>query len=91
MIFQAVLSNQDHPDYGVATIPFPIPSGQYAHCIELLEALEIGSALQTDCLLDEISGPTRMRPASRPATCVVCGTSTGCTATHRTCWRRLSH
>ena len=57
MIFQAILSNPDHPDYGVATIPFPIPSGQYAHCIELLEALEIGSALQTDCLLDEISGP----------------------------------
>ena len=57
MIFQAILSNPDHPDYGVATIPFPISSGQYAHCIELLEALEIGSALQTDCLLDEISGP----------------------------------
>lgn len=57
MIFQAVLSNPDHPDYGVATIPFPIPSGQYAHCIELLEALEIGSTLQTDCLLNEISGP----------------------------------
>ena len=56
MIFQAVLSNPDHPDYGVATIPFPIPSGQYAHCIELLEALEIGSALQADCLLDEIRG-----------------------------------
>ncbi len=57
MMFQAVLSNPDHPDYGVATIPFPIPSGQYAHCIELLEALEIGSALQADCLLDEIRGP----------------------------------
>mgnify|MGYP004694905601 CR=1 FL=1 len=39
MIFQAVLSNPDHLDYGVATIPFPIPHGQYAHCIELLEAL----------------------------------------------------
>ena len=25
MMFQAVLSNRDHPEYGVATIPFPIP------------------------------------------------------------------
>ena len=24
MMFQAVLSNRDHPEYGVATIPFPI-------------------------------------------------------------------
>ena len=26
MMFQAVLSNRDHPEYGVATIPFPIPA-----------------------------------------------------------------
>lgn len=37
MMFQAVLSNRDHPEYGVATIPFPIPHDQYAHCIDLLE------------------------------------------------------
>lgn len=24
-MFQAVLSNPDHPDYGVVTIPFPSP------------------------------------------------------------------
>ena len=29
----AVLSNPGHPEYGVATIPFPIPHDQYAHCI----------------------------------------------------------
>ena len=40
MMIQAVLGNPNHPEYGVATIPFPIPHDQYAHCMELLEALE---------------------------------------------------
>lgn len=45
MMIQAVLGNPHHPEYGVATIPFPIPRDQHAHCMELLEALEIeGSA-----------------------------------------------
>ena len=54
MIFQAVLSNPDHPEYGVATIPFPVPHDQYAYCIELLEALEIGDAVKADCQVQEI-------------------------------------
>ena len=32
MMIQAVLGNPYHPEYGVATIPFPIPHDQYAHC-----------------------------------------------------------
>lgn len=35
MMIQAVLSNPSHPEYGVATIPFPIPHDQYAHCINV--------------------------------------------------------
>ena len=35
MMIQAVLGNPNHPEYGVATIPFPIPRDQYAHCMEL--------------------------------------------------------
>ena len=54
MMFQAILSNPSHQEYGVATIPFPIPHDQYAHCIELLEALEIGDALKTDCKVEKI-------------------------------------
>ena len=54
MMIQAVLGNPNHPEYGVATIPFPIPHDQYAHCIELLEALEIGDALKTDCKVEKI-------------------------------------
>ena len=53
-MFQAVLSNPDHPEYGVATIPFPIPRDQYAHCMELLEALEIGDAVKADCQVEKI-------------------------------------
>ena len=51
MMFQAVLSNRDHPEYGVTTISFPIPRDQYAYCIELLEALEIGDAVKADCMI----------------------------------------
>ena len=54
MMFQAVLSNRAHPEYGVATIPFPIPRDQYAHCMELLEALEIGDAVKADCKVEKI-------------------------------------
>ena len=36
-MMSAVLSNPSHPEYGVATIPFPIPRDQYAHCMELFE------------------------------------------------------
>ena len=54
MMIQAVLSNPSHPEYGVATIPFPIPRDQYAHCVELLEALEIGDAVKADCKVERI-------------------------------------
>ena len=55
MMIQAVLGNPNHPEYGVATIPFPIPHDQYAHCMELLEALEIGDAVKADCQAQEIN------------------------------------
>ena len=54
MMFQAILSNPSHPEYGVATIPFPIPHDQYTHCMELLEALEIGDAVKADCKVEKI-------------------------------------
>ena len=55
MMIQAVHGNPHHPEYGVATIPFPIPHDQYAHCMELLEALEIGDAVKADCQVQEIN------------------------------------
>ena len=56
MMIQAVLGNPNHPEYGVATIPFPIPHDQYAHCMDLLEALEIGDAVRADCKVEKIDG-----------------------------------
>ena len=51
MILQAELRNPAHPEYGTVSIPFPIPRDQYAHCMELLAALEIGDAVKADCMI----------------------------------------
>ena len=57
-MMRAVLRNAAHPEYGEATIPFPIPEEEYDHCLELLEALEIGNAVNRDCKVEEIQkGP----------------------------------
>ena len=42
---QVILSNPKHPEYGQATIPLPLAQNQYEDCVELLEKLEIGSAI----------------------------------------------
>lgn len=52
---KAVLSNPHHPEYGVATIPFPIPKADYDNCIFTLTALDIGDVLTADCKVEEIS------------------------------------
>lgn len=54
---KAVLSNSNHPEYGVVSIPLPIPKEQYDSCVELLESLEIGDASNQDCHLDELHCP----------------------------------
>ena len=53
-MMNAVISNAAHPEYGAATIPFPIPRDEYDHCIGLLTALEIGGAVKQDCRIDEL-------------------------------------
>ena len=55
MIFQAVVSNKAHPEYGQTTVPFPISSSEYDHTIELLEAMGLGDTLAQDCRVVEIS------------------------------------
>ena len=55
-MIQAVLSNKDHPEYGVVTVPFPIKRDEYDHYIGLVEALEIGDASRQDCQVEEILG-----------------------------------
>lgn len=58
-IIQATLSNALHPEYGVATIPLPLPKGEYDHSMAVLEALEIGDAVRQDCKVEEIAGGYR--------------------------------
>ena len=56
-MIKAVLSNISHPEFGVVSIPLPIPKEQYDSCVELLESLEIGVASNRDCHLDELHCP----------------------------------
>lgn len=44
MIFKAEVSSKAHPEYGQATIPFPIPDNQYDSIIELLETMDTTTA-----------------------------------------------
>lgn len=55
-MMQAILGNAAHPEYGVVTIPFPLPREEYNHSMEILEALEIGDAVRQDCKVEEILG-----------------------------------
>jgi len=54
MMIQAVLSNRQHPEYCVVTIPFPIKNEDYDQIVELLEPLEIGDAVKRDCRIEKI-------------------------------------
>ena len=56
-MIKAVLSNISHPEFGVVSIPLPIPKEQYDSCVELLESLEIGVASNRDCHVDELHCP----------------------------------
>ena len=55
-MMQVILSNSKHPEYGRATIPFPLAQDQYEDCVELLEKLEIGDVMERDCKVEEIQG-----------------------------------
>ena len=56
---QAILSNAQHPEYGKATIPFPIGENEYGCCLELLGKMEIGNPIERDCFIREIQhGPS---------------------------------
>lgn len=50
---QVVLSNSNHPEYGVVTINLPISKNEYDQVIERLAAIEIGDASKYDCYVDD--------------------------------------
>ena len=47
-----VLSNAAHPEYGQATVPFPIPAQEYKRTLELLAAMKLGHPTERDCRVD---------------------------------------
>ena len=55
-MFQTVLSNKDHMEYGMVTVPFPIPEDQYADITRMLEVLHVGSELSRDCMVESVEG-----------------------------------
>ena len=57
MKIRASLYNETHLEYGVVTIPFPIPPDQYDSTIGMLESLDIGNPLARDCAVEELQGP----------------------------------
>lgn len=57
MIIHTVLGNSAHPEYGVASIPFPISTEEYPRIIEMLRAIEVGDVLKPDCHIAEIESP----------------------------------
>ena len=57
MRINAALYNADHPEYGLVTVPFPIPPDQYDSTIKMLESLDIGGPRARDCTVEEFQGP----------------------------------
>ena len=55
MIFSAVIRNKDHPEYGEATIPFPVKTEDYDEMMSMMEQLEIGKAVASDCYIESIN------------------------------------
>ena len=57
MQIKTALYNADHLEYGIVTIPFPIPKDQYDSTIKMLVAIDIGDPRERDCTVREVLGP----------------------------------
>ena len=54
-MFSVVICNKDHPEYGEATIPFPVKTEDYDEIMSMMEQLEIGNAVASDCYIESIN------------------------------------
>ena len=52
---EAILKNPEHPEYGTAAIPLPIPTERYGECMEQLAAMGIGDPLARDCAIETLA------------------------------------
>lgn len=57
MRIKAALYNANHLEYGLVTIPLPLPADQYDSTIQMLKALDIGDPPGRDCAVEELQGP----------------------------------
>ncbi len=57
MIIHTVIGNRAHPEYGAASIPFPISAEEYPRIIGMMEELENGDVWKSDCHIAEIESP----------------------------------
>ena len=53
-VLRCVLSNAAYPEYGQATVPFPIPAQEYERTLELLDAMRLGHPTERDSRVDEL-------------------------------------
>lgn len=55
-MIQTVVSNASAPEYGQATISFPIREEDYPSVVNMLQRMGLGNLLERDCRVDEVSG-----------------------------------
>lgn len=55
-MIQTIISNAKNPEYGQATISFPIKENDYPNVVELLRSMGLGNPLERDCRVDEVCG-----------------------------------
>lgn len=55
-MIHAILSNAHRPEYGQATVFFPIEEAEYPTVVELLRAMDLGDSVKRDCQVDELIG-----------------------------------
>ena len=53
-MLKVVLSYPMHPERGLATVPFPIPSEEYDRILQTLVDIDIGDTLRQDCYVVEL-------------------------------------
>ena len=55
-MIQTIISNAKNPEYGQATVFFPIKKDDYPNVVELLRSMGLGNPLERDCRVDEVCG-----------------------------------
>lgn len=55
-MIQTIISNAEYPEYGQATISFPIKENDYPNVVNLLRSMGLGDSLERDCRVDEVCG-----------------------------------